>query len=223
MPATTRPRAEGSGAVARPSEPATDCHFSLKAAVRDAGATPSRGITTAAGGPGANADCRFPGDAAAARCTSGNSSGEDRAQSHTPEDGSPPVDGAPGPEAALQPAAVRPARALDSAPAVHAGPPANDAPCARTSRTAASLPRSPVDAAYPPPVDRPFSVAAPGVPVVGAGEPFHRAPQRARATRGPRPIAHAVRPRRRSGGCAATHRGHGEAAAAVPGRHPGMR
>lgn len=50
--------------MARTSNPTPDCHFSKKAAVRDERAAPSRGCSSAAGAPGANADCRFPGEGA---------------------------------------------------------------------------------------------------------------------------------------------------------------
>jgi 5-methylcytosine-specific restriction endonuclease McrA len=172
--------------MTRPGDPAPDCRFSKKAAVRVERAAPSRGSATAAGAPGANADCRFPGEGGVRdplpatgtadtdtlqKHTFGGSAAdtcaEAHARSHTTEGGSPSIGDATA--AAVAPSAARSrAGAFDGAGAGDARSPANDATCANTAPPAGCS-TLPVDAAgsEPPvggPVDPPFSAELPGVP-----------------------------------------------------------
>lgn len=126
--------------MARASNPTPDCHFLLKAAVRVERAAPSRGFTTAAGAPGANADCRFPGEGGVREplpatsaadpdtlqkhtfgCASGDTGSGPAAPSHTTVAGSPSSGGGADTDGAHSEATAR-ARALDDAGAGAARP-----------------------------------------------------------------------------------------------------
>jgi len=121
--------------MARSGEPATDCHFSTKVAIPAHGVAQCRGVSHPANAGSAAAaqplSCRGAAGAAVPgplrpstetvtqavqEHTHGGHSIEDRAQSHTPEAGSPPI----GADAFG--AAVRATRARDGAPTVHTGP-----------------------------------------------------------------------------------------------------
>jgi 5-methylcytosine-specific restriction endonuclease McrA len=165
----------------RPTEPATDCRFSDKAAVRVERAAPSRGFSTAADAPGPNADCRFAGACAARgpvpassaadpdtpqKHTCGGSTGETSAEaharSHTAVGGSPPSGAGVGAAAARSAATAR-ARSLDGAGAGALRLAANDATCASTAPPARCS-TDVLSVAGTPGVDPPFSATAPGVP-----------------------------------------------------------